>query len=65
MKALKLRVSELFMYCRSPNLPQTRKSSLKTTVVSLMGLISPSNWDNACSLRLALSAVGIQPEEGE
>jgi hypothetical protein len=30
-----------------------------------MGLNSPSKWDNACSLRLALSVVGIQPEEGE
>jgi hypothetical protein len=29
MKALTLRVSEPFMYCGSPNLPQTRKSSLK------------------------------------
>jgi hypothetical protein len=44
-----------FMYCGSPNLPQTRKSSLKLNHTGdnghiADGLNSPSKWENACSL---------------
>jgi hypothetical protein len=55
MQNLTLRISEPFMYCGSPNLPQTRKSFLKLNNTGdnghiADGLNSPSKWENACSL---------------